>query len=80
MRLTFKHSNDFKSYYLLILDEDTGKEVGNIRLGGMDSSGGIDVWMFDGKYQTRVQRYDAAVGFVLGVESVLNHRDDPQFA
>ena len=80
MRLTFKHSDGFRSDYLLILDEDTGKEVGNIRLGGMNSSGSIDIWMFDGKYQTRVQRYDTAVGFVLGVESVLNHRQDPQFA
>ena len=82
MRLTFKHSDDFRSNSLLVLDEDTGKEVGNIRLGGtgVDSSGGIDIWLFDGKYQTRMTRYDAAVGLVLGVESVLNHREDPQFA
>jgi hypothetical protein len=82
MRLTFKHSDDFRSNSLVVLDEDTGKEVGNIRLGGtgVDSSAGIDIWLFDGKYQTRMTRYDAAVGFVLGVESVLNHRDDPQFA
>jgi hypothetical protein len=46
----------------------------------VDSSGGIDIWLFDGKYQTRVEHYDIAVGFVLGVESVLNHRADPQFA
>ena len=82
MRLTFKHSDDFRSNSLLVLDEDTGKEVGNIRLAGIgvDSSRGIDIWLFDGKYQTRMTRYDAAVGFVLGVESVLNHREDPQFA
>ena len=82
MRLKFEHSDDFRSNYLRVLDEDTGKEVGLIRLGGagVDSSGGIDIWLFDGKYQTRVKRYDTAVGFVLGVESVLNHRADPQFA
>jgi hypothetical protein len=46
---------------------------------GVDSSGGIDIWLFDGKYQTTVSRYDTAVGFVLGVESVLTHHEDPQF-
>jgi len=58
-----------------------GKDVGIIRLGGagVDSSGGIDIWLFDGKYQTRVERCDIAIGFVLGVESVLNHREDLQF-
>ena len=67
---------------MLVLDEDTGKEVGTIRLAGsgVDSSGGIDIWLFDGKYQTRVKHYDTAVGFVLGVESVLNRREELQFA
>ena len=79
MRLKFVHSDDFRS--LRVLDEDSGKDVGIIRLGGagVDSTGGIDIWLFDGKYQTRVDRCDIAVGFVLGVESVLNHREDLQF-
>jgi len=79
MRLKFVHSDDFRS--LRVLDEDSGKDVGIIRLGGagVDSSGGIDIWLFDGKYQTRVERCDIAIGFVLGVESVLNHREDLQF-
>jgi hypothetical protein len=79
MRLKFVHSDDFRS--LRVLDEDSGKDVGIIRLGGagVESSGGIDIWLFDGKYQTRVERCDIAVGFVLGVESVLNHREDLQF-
>jgi|KBSSwiStaDraftv2_1062776.scaffolds.fasta_scaffold1678037_2 hypothetical protein len=82
MRLNFKHSDGFRSDCMLVLDEDTGKEVGTIRLGGtgVESSGGIDIWLFDGRYQTRVERYDTAVGFVLGVESVLNHREDLQLA
>jgi len=81
MRLKFKHPDDFRSNCLRVLDEDTGKDVGTIRLvgTGVDSSGGIDIWLFDGKYQTRVNSYDTAVGFVLGVESVLNHREDLQF-
>jgi hypothetical protein len=82
MRFKFQHSDGFISNDLLVLDEDTGKQVGIIRLGGIkvDSSGGIDIWLFDGKFQTRVKEYDTAVGFVLGVESVLNHSLDPQFA
>jgi hypothetical protein len=82
MRFKFQHSVGFISNHLLVLDEDTGKEVGVIRLGGnkVDSSGSIDIWLFDGKFQTRVERYDTAIGFVLGVESVLNHSLDPQFA
>ena len=81
MRLKFKHPDDFRSNCLRVLDEDTGKDVGTIRLvgTGVDSSGGIDIWLFDGKYQTRVNGYDTAVGFVLGVQSVLNHREDLQF-
>ena len=79
MRLKFVHSDDFRS--LRVLDKDSGKDVGIIRLGGagVDSTGGIDIWLFDGKYQTRVERCDIAIGFVLGVESVLNHREDLQF-
>ncbi len=79
MRLKFEHSDDFRS--LRVRDEDTGKNVGIIRSGGagVDSTGGIDIWLFDGKYQTRVERCDIAIGFVLGVESVLNHREDLQF-
>jgi hypothetical protein len=84
MRLTFKPF-DNHSDYMLVLDEETGKEVGIIHTGenGIDLSGGIDISLFDGKYQTRVQRYETAVGFVLGVQSVLNHMmscGDQQYA
>ena len=81
MRLRFKRPDDFRSNCLPVQDEDTGKEVETIRLSGtgVDCSGGIDIWLFDGKYQIRVNSYDTAVGFVLGVESVLNHREDLQF-
>ena len=80
MRLKFKHPDDFRSNCLLVLDEDTGNVVGTIQSSKprVDSSG-IDIWLFDGKYQARVNSYDAAVGFLMGVESVLNHRDDLQF-
>ena len=79
MRLKFEHF-DHTPDYLAVLDEDTGNEVGAVLIGGGMDSSDIDVSLFDGKYQIRVKRYDTAVGFVLGVESVLNHREDPQFA
>lgn len=80
MRLKTKYPEDFRSNCLLVMDEDTGNVVGTIQSSklGMDSSG-IDIWLFDGKYQTRVSGYDAAVGFLMGVETVLNHHDDLQF-
>ncbi|HET7491102.1 MAG TPA: hypothetical protein VFK01_04420 [Bradyrhizobium sp.] len=82
MRLKFEPFDDNPDY-LAILDEDTGNEVGMVQVGaGMDSSG-IDVSLFDGKYQIRVKRYDTAIGFVLGVQSVLNHMTscaNPQYA
>jgi hypothetical protein len=80
MRLKFKYPYDFRSNCLLVLDEDTGNVVGTIQSSkpSVDSSG-IDIWLFDGKYQTRVNGYQAAVGFLMGVEAVLNHSDDLQF-
>ena len=36
------------------------------------SGGGIDLSLFDGKCRTTVTRYEAVLGFVMGVESVLN--------
>ena len=79
MRLKFEHF-DHTPDYLAVLDEDTGDEVGAVLIGGGMDSSDIDVSLFGGKYQIRVKRYDTAVGFVLGVESVLNHREAPQSA
>ena len=77
MRLKVKYPDDFRSNGLLVLDEDTGKVVGTIQSSKhRTDSSGIDIWLFDGKYQTRVNGSDAAVGFLMGVEAVLNHRDD----
>jgi len=80
MRLKLKHPDDFRSNCLLVLDEDTGKAVGTIRLSVTAvGSSCVDIWLFDGRYQTRVNGHNTAVGFLLGVESVLNHREDLQF-
>jgi hypothetical protein len=84
MRFKLEHFDNHPDY-LRVIDEDTDKEIGIIYTGenGMDLSGGIDISLFDGKYRTRVKRYETAVGFVLGVQSVLNHMTscvDPQSA
>ena len=70
VRLKLKHLDNLIPNYLLVIDEDTGKEVGYIQSGNSD---GIEISLFDGKYRTRVNRCETAVGFVLGVQSVLNH-------
>lgn len=75
MRLKFEPF-DGRSFNLVpVIDEQTNKRVGTIKSNGtgMYSSGGIDIWLFDGKYKTSVSRYETALGFVLGVEAVLNH-------
>jgi hypothetical protein len=74
MRLKFKVFDGRSSKRLPVIDADTGKEVGYIKANGtgMYSGGGIDISLFDGKYRTTVTRYEAVLGFVMGVESVLN--------
>ena len=74
MRLKFKAFDGRSSNQIPVIDADTGNEVGYIRSNGtgMYSGGGIDISLFDGKYRTTVSRYEAVLGFVMGVESVLN--------
>jgi len=74
MRLKFKAFDGRSSKWVPVIDSDTGKEVGYIKSNGtgMYSGGGIDISLFDGKYRTTVTRYEAVLGFVMGVESVLN--------
>jgi hypothetical protein len=78
MRLKFESFDDNPDY-LAVVDEDTDNQVGMVQIGTGIESSGIDVSLFDGLYEISVKRYDTAVGFVLGVESVLN-RLDPHFA
>ena len=58
-----------------IIDEDTGKVVGQIASNGsgFNNTGGIDISLFDGKYRTMVSSYKECLGFVLGVQAVLRH-------
>ena len=71
MRLKFEPFNGRHPNYRPIIDE-TGKRVGSIQSNGSGIDG-IQISLFDGKYRTRVNRCETAVGFVLGVQSVLNH-------
>jgi hypothetical protein len=54
-----------------IVDEDTGKEVGMIRLGAHPR--GRHVSLFDGKYKGNFESHAECEAFVKGVEAVLNH-------
>ncbi len=58
-----------------VIDKDTGAEVGRIMSYGVGPhrSGGIHVSLFGGKYDRYFRRYDQCVGFVKGVEAVLDH-------
>ena len=58
----------------MVFDQSTGKKVGSIRFDevGTGNLGGIEISLFDGKYQATVNTYDKCFGFVMGVETVLN--------
>ena len=75
MRLTFDHFDGRSRVFTDIVDEDTGKIVGHIRSNGVGftNNGGIDIFLFDHKYQARVGSYPECLGFVRGVQCVLNH-------
>ena len=72
VRLKLKHLDNLIPNYLLVIGEDTGKEVGYIQSG---NSGRIKISLFDGNYRTTVHNYKTALGFVMGVEAVLNSHD-----
>jgi hypothetical protein len=80
MRLTSEHFDGRHEKYIDIVDQDTGKTVGHIRShgSGFNRYGGMDIWLFGGKYTTSLNPYEGdcqrfARGFVEGVEAVLNH-------
>jgi hypothetical protein len=75
MRLTFKPFDGRKFCYVDVVDQETGRVVGYINPQGVGfgGRGGIEVNLFDGKYRTFANRYEECIGFVNGVQSVLNH-------
>jgi hypothetical protein len=74
MHLKFKVFDGRSSKWVPVIDSDTGKQVGYISSKGTGKylGGGIDISLFNGKYRTTVTRYEAVLGFVRGVETVLN--------
>jgi hypothetical protein len=74
MHLTFDKFDGRSFNVVPVIDEDTGNKVGNIRSDGVGpySAGGITVSLFDDKYRLVTGRYDVCLGFVKGVEAVLN--------
>jgi hypothetical protein len=81
VRLKFEPFDGRSSNYLPIIDEETGMKVGTIQSSrtGPDRDGRIYISLFGGKYQTLVNGYDAAQGFLLGVQCVLNHMTSPDY-
>lgn len=75
MRLRFDHFDGRGWHSREVIDEDTGETVGFIQSNGVGfgNSGGIDISLFAGKYRASVNKYDECRGFILGVQSVLNH-------
>jgi hypothetical protein len=75
MNLQFEKFDGRARRYVDVIDQDTGERVGHIhsRGVGFDRCGGIDVNLFGGKYTIRLSRYDECVGYVCGVNAVLNH-------
>jgi hypothetical protein len=75
MRLKYKPFDARARHYVNINDEDTGEEVGCIQTYGVgpDRFGGIIVSLFGGRYEISVNRSEECLGFVKGVETVLNH-------
>ena len=75
MHLKFDHFDGRSRVSRDIIDEDTGKIVGHIRSNGVGftNNGGIEIYLFDHKYRNTVSSYPECRGFVLGVQSVLNH-------
>jgi hypothetical protein len=72
MRLTVSYLDAPGPQVADVIDQDSGKSVGYIRSGSI-TSGGRYVFLFNGAYAARCTSHDECLGFVKGVEVVLNH-------
>jgi hypothetical protein len=69
MQLSFKPFDGRSRNFIEVIDQDSNRVVGQIR----SSPGqGIHISLFDQKYVGTVSTYEECLGFVRGVESVLN--------
>jgi hypothetical protein len=74
MQLHFERFDGRSFNSVDVIDRDSGEKVGLICSNGVGRyRGGISVELFDGKYRAQLKRYDECLGFVRGVEAVLNH-------
>jgi hypothetical protein len=70
MRLSFRHFDAHIRDCIEVVDQDNGQAVGSIQTEGVE--GPIRISLF-GKYHASLNRYEQCVGFVKGVEAVLNN-------
>jgi len=80
MRLKFERFDGRRESTRSVIEESTGKEVGYIRSngvgfsgGGTRAEGGIEIYLFGGRYQQTVETSDQCWGYIKGVEAVLDH-------
>ena len=75
MRFTYEPFDGRSQIHRQITDADTGTVVGSIWSQGRGpyKSGGIEVWLYGGKYSRTVSTSQECFGFVKGVEAVLQH-------
>jgi hypothetical protein len=72
MRLRFKPFDGRSWNSVDVVDEEANRVVGYIKSKSSCLSG-IRVSLFDEKYVTTASRYEECLGFVNGVQAVLNH-------
>jgi hypothetical protein len=72
MQLTFKPFDGRSWDVVDVLDEDSNRTVGRIVPKSSTISPSIRVSLFDKKYEASVSTYEECLGFVRGVEAVLN--------
>jgi hypothetical protein len=75
MKLRVKQFDGRSRSIEYVIDIETGKKVGfcQSHAVGFGNSGGIDISLFDNKYTATVNTFKECLGFVKGVECVLNH-------
>jgi hypothetical protein len=71
MQLSFRPFDGRSWNSIDVLDEDSNRIVGRIRSKSSPLPG-IHISLFDKKYETTVDNYDQCLGFVWGVQAVLN--------
>jgi hypothetical protein len=72
MRLAISYFDARSRHEADVIDQDTNQCVGYIRSGSVNF-GGRYIFLFEGKYSARCASHDECLGFVKGVEAVLNH-------